>query len=284
MLLKAYKHLLLKSTNKTKAMHYYFGGQQTKSQQKYAEPAAKNLFLEDNLLKNIGLDLKSINIVKTNERISTNLSDILKIANVSKCDKKKGNLLFNFATKITPTVDLSKTKLTHYIVDEKIINPSQLDRALNYVKEHTSKRGEIDWNQLESFCGFDKEYSDEELKEIVNSFLAQNANEINFSSSGKNCQIADVMRKLREQLPIFNEKIFKIFSSRIAELEREYFERQGTNLGRTADAGNHIWDKLSKLAARDMLIANNTKEQYQAHLERTKGTAYFRFPPEPNGI
>ncbi len=46
---------------------------------------------------------------------------------------------------------------------------------------------------------------------------------------------------------------------------------------------NHIWDKFDTLRARELVVSNNSGENYKKHIERNQGKVMFRFPPEPNG-
>lgn len=70
--------------------------------------------------------------------------------------KKQGNLLMGLASKLTPTSEKEKLKLSEYISNDKISSNAELEKALIFVKNESMKKGGMDWSSFESHMGMNK--------------------------------------------------------------------------------------------------------------------------------
>ena len=172
----------------------------------------------ENRFIDLGLSTSSIKIIENNNRIKENLQSILETSKINKCDKKMGNLIFAFATKICPSTEFSKEKLAEYIKLEKIKNSSQLDTVLSYIKQNMQKKGNIDWIDLEKDCGLLKNFSIDQIENFIEEFIQNNWEEI---KSLDNNTLKSCLKKIRSSLSDNNgHYIFQIFNKKIQEIKK----------------------------------------------------------------
>lgn len=69
-------------------------------------------------LKAVGIDEKQITDILKNKKVCESIEKVLTLAGVATLDKKRGNLLYSVATKITPSIEEFRERLTKYIVNE----------------------------------------------------------------------------------------------------------------------------------------------------------------------
>lgn len=73
-------------------------------------------------LKAFSIDEKQIADILKNKKICESIEKVLNLSGVNNIDKKRGNLLYGIATKITPSIEDFREKLTKYVVEDKIAN------------------------------------------------------------------------------------------------------------------------------------------------------------------
>ena len=114
-------------------------------------------------LKAVGIDEKQIVDILKNKKVCESIEKVLAFANAATLDKKRGNLLYAVATKITPSIEDFRERLTKYVVDEKIANSNHLDYTIAFIDAAIKKEGELSVENLESSCAIGVILSDAEV-------------------------------------------------------------------------------------------------------------------------
>lgn len=220
----------------------------------------------------LGLDEKKIENIYKNPQLSSTIQNLFQRTDMKKCNKKQANLIYNFATRMTPLIESKSDQLINYILDEKVNNVTHLEQIICYMKTEICKKGNIDWSELEKNLGLSTAFTSEQIEQVIDECL----------KNLKNCQnkeLCGILRKLRAQMPgVDGQVIFERFNKKIETLKNnKEFEESKTKANDEKEKEIHIWDKLNSLNARELLFAVNTEENHKKHMEITKGKIFLRF-------
>uniref|UniRef100_A0A6A7G2A4 glutamine--tRNA ligase n=3 Tax=Hirondellea gigas TaxID=1518452 RepID=A0A6A7G2A4_9CRUS len=244
----------------------------------------------------IGLNPKTTKSILKNRKVADKLAIVIEEANVSKCDKAVGNLLYDVATKLEDSgLGLShRSFLCKYVGNLKITSVPQLNAALKYLHE----KSEMNTADFEETCGVGVVVTDDQILETVLSIISGHKNELTEQKWEIFPELqGSMLASLRTQLPWADGKArMRIFNSEIESLIGPRPKKGNSKKKNKPDKSKQKKSKKGEekeeetvtiekyLLGRMLPDAMNTKEIYAKHLKRTKGTFYTRFPPEPNGF
>lgn len=92
-------------------------------------------------LRGFSIDEKQIADVLKNKKVCESLEKTLNLSGVTTTDKKRGNLLYGVATKITPSIEEYRERIAKYVVDDKIANQNHLDFTIAFIDSSIKKEG-----------------------------------------------------------------------------------------------------------------------------------------------
>ncbi|KAL5707078.1 glutamine--tRNA ligase [Ranunculus cassubicifolius] len=268
------------------------------------------------LFLKIGLDEKTAKNTVANNKVTTNLTDVINEAGVADgCSKTIGNLLYTVATRYPSNARGNRKKLLEYIVSSKIKTPAQLEAAFLFFGRVGND--EFDVKEFEEACGVGVEVSTEEIEHSVSQIFVENKDIILEKRYRTN--VGDLFAQARKKHPWGDPKIMKklidenllgLLGPRTAA-DDEKPSKQKKEKPAKAEARVKAVDapapteeelnpftifpppeenlkvhtevKFSDSDRRPVLRACNTKEILEKHLKATGGKVFSRFPPEPNG-
>ena len=239
----------------------------------------------------ISLDPKVIESTLKNAKVSAKLKEVVAISGLTTCDKTVGNLLYEVATKVPPTIE-DKTKLiTEYVVSGKFNKKMQVDEAIKYLKEHGQDGTELDIPAFETFTGVGIVVTDEEIQKFIDDLFEENKEEI--TAKTHSFQFNNIIYKVNEKYKWADKKsvIDLIGAKKKAVLgdapkddgKRKKMNKPENKKEAKEEEKKEPTIKLSSMISRDMHETLNTPELLAKHKEFTKGRVVTRFPPEPNG-
>lgn len=91
------------------------------------------------------------------------------------------------------TVEAHRKLLAELVGSGKISNSSQLDLVVDYLKKSVATGGEIDFNDFNEKCGVGKNFTAEQIFEVVNSVFE--ANKVKLEEGIKKTVILDEIKK-----------------------------------------------------------------------------------------
>ena len=213
--------------------------------------------------------------------------------------KTQANLFYTLAKKMPPmneNTDNIIERFSTYIKTGKIQENNHLEKILQGLKGQIVREGGVDWNDFEKKTGLGAEYSHETICEKIKGILKKNRECVMKNN------MCSLLRSIRNELPgASSQTIFSLFNKELKDL-KEVTETINTTSNKTKlqdettqhemkkEEENlnkcvHIWDKLKDLnTARNLVLANNTQENFNKHWSFTQGRIFLRFPPEPNGF
>lgn len=253
----------------------------------------------------IGLKPNTVKSTLANPKVTATLAEVLKHVNVTKCDEKKGALLYRVATAVPESIEKRRNTLAEYVATGKIASAAQFDLAITYLKGHLGDK-EIDFKDFDTKIGVGVTVTEKDVSDAVDALLKEHAEEL--KTQRYTVDLGAYLRKLREKLPFaeggvltktFNDKIAatlgpqteedkKMKEGKKKKDEEHKKEEKAAHAGQEDDEedkddGDFVKKKLSELIARDLASAINPPEVLKKHLEFTGGKVMTRFPPEPNG-
>mmetsp|Transcript_41673 Transcript_41673/g.37075 ORF Transcript_41673/g.37075 Transcript_41673/m.37075 type:complete len:302 (-) Transcript_41673:1631-2536(-) len=255
-------------------------------------------------LEKINLDPKVIENTLANANVTANVIATLKEAEVTECDKKLGNLLYQVATRITGSSLKYRATLAKYCATDKIDGPAKLELAITYLKK--LKGAEIDTADFDKSIGVGVVVTEADIDKTINEIIDKHREE--FKKERYSINYGDYLRKVREAHPFgdgalitkkWNGAIEDLLGPKTEDDLKAIAESKKGKGGKKDKAAakegkkeeakkEEVFvetkrDKLSKLVARDLSTALNTPELLKKHLEFSGGKVLTRFPPEPNG-
>ncbi|KAJ3694118.1 hypothetical protein LUZ60_009598 [Juncus effusus] len=276
-------------------------------------PAVEAVAEDLELFLSIGLDKRTAENALVNQKVTSNLTAVLKEAGISGCSKTIGNLLYMVATKYPTNALLHRPVLINYIVSSKIKNSAQLDAALSFLS--TTGPEFLDLKIFEEACGVGVNVSIDEIKSSVDSVFEENLDAIMelryhinvgnlYGQVRKRHPWADakvvkelidskLFEKLGERTEADNAKPLKKKKEKSVKVEEKTESSVTTSLPSEEEANpfsifpepNTNFKVHTEIFFSDGNIwrAHNTKELLEKHLKSTRGKVFTRFPPEPNG-
>lgn len=244
-------------------------------------------------LEKTGLSSQHLSKISSDSRTLSCLEMIFEKNNSENLTKSQASLLCLLAKKLCPVNDTLKTaiqRFSGYILQGKIKENGHLEKLLQGLKGELAQKGVIDWDSVEKKAGFHCEYSENSLKTHISHFIDKNQFAIKscLGTNNKNNLLCAMLRNLRNELPGANsQQIFAIFSQEIKKIEEnsQMEQEKCKTPEKISSQTPHIWDKLRDInSARDLLLANNSVENFEKHCQATNGKVFMRFPPEPNGF
>lgn len=257
-------------------------------------------------LKAFSIDEKQIADILKNKKICESIEKVLNLSGVNNIDKKRGNLLYGIATKITPSIEDFREKLTKFVVEDKIANQNHLDYTIAFIDATIKKEGAVTAENLEKSCGIGIKMTDAEISQKIKEYLVSKKaelDEIRYTLS-----ISDYLKSLRELLPFAEGKIlsteFKVHLEALLGPETEADKQKKADLLKKkakdesnrhkkvepaateatgASTAEEPRKKLGDFVARDLASAKNTPELLKERNEKFDNLILTRFPPEPNG-
>ncbi len=272
----------------------------------------------------LGLSEKAIADLKTKKKLAERLKFVLAEGKVDSCDKEVGHIIFLIAEKLNPAYNHRLGLLLKYAISKKLLNPHQLDAAIELIKE----KGElhISDEEFEKQVGIGVVITEDDIRKQVQSVIGTNSSQINKERykytyinllydvrkafayldgklakkileeefdkflGGKNHSELEEDR-LRAELEDLKKKSKD--KSKFTEKDSALMEEIKAKLkvideahkkNKESDTHKPEKDKLASLMARDMKSSMNPPEVLKKHLEFTQGKPLTRFPPEPNGF
>eukprot|EP01022_Parablepharisma_sp_SALTPOND_P019350 TRINITY_DN3287_c0_g1_i1.p2 TRINITY_DN3287_c0_g1~~TRINITY_DN3287_c0_g1_i1.p2 ORF type:complete len:769 (-),score=124.95 TRINITY_DN3287_c0_g1_i1:13395-15701(-) len=245
-------------------------------------------------LANIGLQKDVIKNALQNKKLASRLAQVLEIANVGSCPKQKGALLYKIAAKVPSGFEHRLELLTKYVAENKIVSDAQLEAAIAYTK--TIGDTDINIKEFEVASGVGVVVTDQQIMDTVKALFELHKSAILKERYAFN--FATLLHKTKESLKWADGK--KVFDA-VDTMKLEYLgpktkedEEKMKAKAKEAGAGKtkkeketfeeeYKKERLSKIVARDLASALNTKELLEEH-KKIGYPVVTRFPPEPNGI
>lgn len=122
-------------------------------------------------LRALSIDEKQIADTLKNKKVCESIEKVLVFAKVDTLDKKRSNLLYAVATKITPSIEEYRQCLVEYVVAGKIANSNHLDYTLAFIDAAIKKDGELTTAALESSCGIGVTLTEAEVAAKLREYL-----------------------------------------------------------------------------------------------------------------
>ena len=244
-------------------------------------------------LEKSGLSPKILTSINQNPQILSNFEEIFKYFPSKTLNKTQANLLYNLAQKLPNEPSDLLSRFSGYILNGKIQDVNHLDKILQNLKVEITQKGIIqDWNAFEQRMGLNVEYNECHLRECVKGILSKYKGMLGQLGCNKNNVICGLLRGIRNELPgASSQAIFEIFNEEIKNVNETNStindNKTDNSIDKTMKTSSsvHIWDKLKDLnTARDLVLANNSPDNFSKHWETTHGRIFLRFPPEPNGF
>ncbi|KAL5722108.1 glutamine--tRNA ligase [Ranunculus cassubicifolius] len=266
------------------------------------------------LFLKIGLDEKTAKNTLANNKVTTNLTDVINIAGVvDGCSKTIGNLLYTVATRYPTHARDNRHRLTllEYIVSSKIKTPAQVEAAFLFLGRVVGN-DEVDIKEFEEACGVGVEVSTEEIEHTVSQIFEENKDII--LEKRYRINAGDLFAQIRKKHPWGDPKIMKkliddnlvgLLGPRTAaddEKPSKQKKEKPEARVKAVDAPAPTEEEVNPFTIfpppeenlkvhtevkfsdrRPVLRACNTKEILAKHLKATDGKVFSRFPPEPNG-
>lgn len=168
-------------------------------------------------LRALNIDEKQVTDTLKNKKVCESIEKCLAVAKVDALDKKRGNLFFAVATKITPSIEEYRQRLTEYVVAGKIANSNHLDYTIAFIDAAIKKDGELSTAALESSCGIGIVLSEAEVGAKVREFL--NTKKDDILAARYTLVISEYLKSLREHLPSAEGKSLTVeFNAALLEL------------------------------------------------------------------
>jgi hypothetical protein len=83
----------------------------------------------------IGLADKAIQDILTKKKYAERVKYVLDEAKIDSCDKEVGHAICQIAEKISTTYNHRIPLILKYVLDKRLLNPSQIDAVVELVKE-----------------------------------------------------------------------------------------------------------------------------------------------------
>lgn len=232
---------------------------------------------------------------------------MLNLSGVDTLDKKRGNLLYGIATKITPFIEEFRAVLTKYVISDAIVNSNHLDYTIAFIDAAIRRDGELSIEVLEKACAIGVVMNDEEVAGRVREFLERKRSEI--ETARYTINVSEMLKLLRELLPFAEGKTLaaeykncidailgpetEADKLRKAEMLKKKSKEESNKHKKTGccdsteqTEGESIEEPRRKLAdfiARDLAAAKNTPQLLKERNDKFGNIILTRFPPEPNG-
>ncbi|CAL1408514.1 unnamed protein product [Linum trigynum] len=266
------------------------------------------------LFLKIGLDERTAKNTVANNKVTTNLTAVIREAGVIEgCNRTVGNLLYSVATKYPANALAHRPVLLEYVVSSKIKTTAQLEAAFSFLSNTASESLHV--KEFEEACGVGIEVSVEDIEKTVSEIFELNKESILASRYRTN--VGDIFANIRKRLPWADPKIVKqLVDAKLYELlgERTAADNEKPTKQKKEKPAKVEEKKVSVETAvqpseeelnpflnfpdpkenfkvhteiffsdRPVLRCCNSKEMLDKHLMVTGGKVYSRFPPEPNG-
>jgi glutaminyl-tRNA synthetase len=262
--------------------------------------------------------------LKTKKKLAERLKFVLAEGHVEKCDNEVGHIIFLIAEKLNVAYNHRLALLLKYATSKKLLNPHQLDSAIEFLKE----KGDLPLTdeEFESKVGIGIEITEADIRREVKVALKKNESQI--SKERYKYIYMNLLYEVRKNFAYLDGKLAKkileeefntlLGGKNQAEIEEDNLRAEFENLKKKSKDKSKFSDsdskrmeeiksklkiiedshkklkeleeekpesdKLASLIARDMKSAMNPPEVLKKHLEFTKGKVFTRFPPEPNGF
>ncbi|KAH7657425.1 Glutamine-tRNA synthetase protein [Dioscorea alata] len=273
-------------------------------------PPPRDLFIA------IGLDQKTVDNTLANNKVTSNLTDVIKEAGVTDgCSKAVGNLLYRVATEYpNSAAPAHRPTLLKYVVTSKIKKAAQLDGAFSFLVKVGA--ASFDLKEFEEACGVGVDVSVEEIESTVNAVLDGNMSAILEQRHSINVgKLCGEVRKLQPWADakivkdMIDDKLRQLLGEKTESDDRKLLKKKKEKPAKPEDKSKPLVDSAQPTEAeinpflifpqpeenykvhteiiysdgRPKLSARNTMDLLKAHLEKTGGKVLTRFPPEPNG-
>jgi len=252
-------------------------------------------------LANIGLQKDVIKNALANKKVTARLEQVLNLAKCEECTKQKGALLYKIATKVPPGFDHRLEILVKYVSENKIVTDSQIEAAIAYIK--TIGDATVDLKEFEAAAGVGVVVTDQQIKDTIKALFELHKDAI--LKERYTFNFATFLHKARDSLKWADGKkvVDEVEAQKLAYLgpkgkedeamakaaknkakEKEKEKEGEAKPGKKGSIDEEFKkERLSKIVARDLPSALNTKELIEKH-KKIGYSVITRFPPEPNGI
>ncbi|XP_020114560.1 glutamine--tRNA ligase isoform X2 [Ananas comosus] len=265
------------------------------------------------LFLSIGLDKRTAENALVNNKVTANLTAVIKEAGVNGCSKAIGNLLYTVATKHPANALVHRPFLVDYVVSSKIKNSAQLDAALSFLSNVGPESFSVE--KFDEACGVGVDVSVEEIQSTVTAVLEENMNAI--LEQRYHINVGNLCGQVRKRHPwadakivkeVIDEKLFGILGEKTEADDKKPLKKKKEKPAKLEDQKNVVvasappseeevnpysifpqpeenFKVHTEIFFSDGSIwrAHNTKEILERHLKATGGKVFTRFPPEPNG-
>ncbi|OVA09450.1 Glutamyl/glutaminyl-tRNA synthetase [Macleaya cordata] len=268
------------------------------------------------LFMKIGLDERTAKNTIANNKVTTNLTEVINEANVtSGCGKAVGNLLYTVATRFPANALVHRRSVLEFITTLKIKTPAQLEAALSFLGRLGAENLKL--KEFEEACGVaGVEVSLEEIELAVSKVLEEKMDSILELRYRTN--VGELFGHVRNTHPwadpkivkqVIDEKLYGLLGERTAADDEKPARKKKEKPAKEEDKVIAVQtpsvapseEELNPFTIfprpeenikvhteiffsdRPVLRACNTKEMLEEHLKATGSRVFTRFPPEPNG-
>ncbi|VVC36997.1 Hypothetical protein CINCED_3A023917 [Cinara cedri] len=257
------------------------------------------------LFMSIGFSETKTKETLKNKNLTTSLKTVInEFLKTNKPLSNYGSLLYHLASKLKNHDSKHICLIVKYISENKLDTTQRIDCGLEFLRSSISEN--INITEFENVCGVGIIVTPEEIKQTVESFIAQNKKEIEEKRYKFN--IGGLMQEVRKKLlwadgkAIKNEvdnQILTILGAKteadLAPIQKQKKVKEIKSVEKKpfAYVPMSIEEVMSKVdfhkpgdnfKTDGYVITKNTEKLLAKHLKETDGKVITRFPPEPNGI
>lgn len=257
------------------------------------------------LFVSIGLSEAKAKETLKNKNLTTNLKNVIsEFLKTNQPLATYGILLYHFASKLKTQDSKHMELIIKYISENKLDTTQRVDCSLEFLRSSISES--IDILAFEKSCGVGIIVTPEKIKEVVQSIITENKNEL--LEKRYKFNIGGLMQEVRKQLAWADGKAIKNeVDSQILEIlgakteadlapvqkqkkVKEVKPVEKKNLVYIPMSIEEVMTKVDfhkpgeNFKTDGYVVTKNTEMLLAKHIKETGGKVITRFPPEPNGI